>query len=247
MTTHVVVAGARGRMGSWACGVVEEAPDLTLHAAVGRGDDLAGALEHAHVLVDLTVPDSSPDVVATALRHGVHAVVGTTGWDGERLAGLRHLVHDHPGTGVLVAPNFAVGALLLQRFAAAAARWFESVEIVELHHPDKADAPSGTARRIAHAVSAARTAAEAAPMPDATARALPGARGTTVDGVPVHSARLRGLLAHHEVLLGGPGEVLMLRHDSLDRSSFRQGLLLAVREVAWRPGLTVGLENWLDV
>jgi 4-hydroxy-tetrahydrodipicolinate reductase len=234
-------------MGSWACGVIEATSDLTLHAAVGREDDLAGALQHAHVLVDLTVPDSSPDVVATAVRHGVHAVVGTTGWDADRLSGLRRLVHDHPGTGVLVAPNFAVGALLVQRFAATAARWFESVEIVELHHPDKADAPSGTSRRIAHAVSAARAAEGSGPMPDATDRTLPGARGTAVDGVTVHSVRLRGLLAHHEVLLGGPGEVLTLRHDSLDRASFRQGLLLAVREVAWRPGLTVGLENWLDV
>ena len=247
MTIRVVVAGARGRMGSWACGVVNEQPDLELAAAVGRGDDLGSALDGVHVLVDLTVPDSSPSIVAEAVGSGVHVVVGTTGWDAERLASLRDLLRDHPGTGVLVAPNFALGALLVQRFAASAAKWFESVEIIELHHPGKADAPSGTARRAAQAIASARAAAHVGPMPDATDQALPGARGADVDGIPVHSVRLRGLLAHQEVLLGGPGEVLTLRHDSLDLSSFRSGLLVAVREVAWRPGLTVGLENWLDV
>lgn len=247
MTTRVAVTGAHGRMGSWACGVVRDEPDLELAAAVGRGDDLTAALAGVHVLVDLTVPDSSPGIVAEAVRRGVHVVVGTTGWDADRVRDLRQLVHDHPGTGALIAPNFAVGALLVQRFAAAAARWFESVEIIELHHPGKADAPSGTARRAAHAIAAARTSAGAGPMPDATTQALPGARGADVDGIPVHSVRLRGLLAHQEVLLGGPGEVLTLRHDSLDLSSFRSGLLVAIREVPWRPGLTVGLENWLDV
>jgi 4-hydroxy-tetrahydrodipicolinate reductase len=234
-------------MGSWACGVVRDEADLDLAAAVGRGDDLTAALAGVHVLVDLTVPDASPGIVAEAVRRGVHVVVGTTGWDAERVRDLGHLLHDHPGTGALIAPNFAIGALLVQRFAAAAARWFESVEIIELHHPGKADAPSGTARRAAHAIAAARSSAGAGEMPDATIKAMPGARGADVDGIPVHSVRLRGLLAHQEVLLGGPGEVLSLRHDSLDLSSFRSGLLVAIHEVPWRPGLTVGLEHWLDV
>lgn len=247
MTLRVVVAGARGRMGSHACAAIEAAQDLDLVAGVGRGDDLVAALDGADVVVDLTVPEASPDVVGTAVAHGVHAVVGTTGWDEERLGRLGEAVDDRPGLGVLVAPNFALGAMLVQRFAAVAARWFESVEIVELHHPDKADAPSGTARRVAAAVAAARERGGLGAPPDATATALPGARGSAVAGIPVHSVRLRGLLAHQEVLFGGPGEVLTLRHDCVDRSAFMPGLLLAVREVPGRPGLTVGLEHWLDV
>lgn len=244
---RVVVAGAAGRMGSRACEAVEAAPGMTLVAGVRRGDDLEAALSGADVLVDLTVPESSPGNVASAVGRGVHCVVGTTGWDGDRLAALREGLADAPGVGVLVAPNFAIGALLVQRFAAAAARYFESAEIIELHHPDKVDAPSGTARKAAAAIAAARRDAGAAPMPDATADTMAAARGVSVDGIPVHSVRLRGLLAHEEVLLGGPGEVLTLRHDTMDRGAFMPGVVLAVREVASRPGLTVGLENWLDL
>ncbi len=244
---RVVVAGARGRMGRAAVEAVEAADDLALHGAVGRGDDLAAALDGADVLVDLSVPDASPGNVATAVRAGVHCVVGTTGWDDDRLQEVTRLLADADGVGVLVAPNFSVGALLVADFAARAARFFESVEVVELHHPDKVDAPSGTAVRTARGIAAARAEAGLGASPDATTQSLPGARGADVDGVRVHAVRLRGLVAHQEVLLGGPGEQLTLRHDSLDRSSFMPGVLLGVREVASHPGLTVGLEHWLDL
>ncbi|WP_380168625.1 4-hydroxy-tetrahydrodipicolinate reductase [Jannaschia sp. R86511] len=244
---RVVVAGAGGRMGQQTCAAVAGAQDLVLHARVGRGDDLAAALVGADVLVDLSVPDASPGNVAAAVDAGVHAVVGTTGWDEARLTALREQLDRHPQVGVLVAPNFSVGALLVADFAVRAARFFESVEVVELHHPDKVDAPSGTAVRTARRIAEARRAAGVHPAPDATTSSLPGARGADVDGVPVHAVRLRGLVAHQEVLLGGPGEHVTLRHDSLDRSSFMPGVLLAVREVGSHPGLTVGLEHWLDL
>ena len=244
---RVVVSGARGRMGAAACAAVEAADDLVLHAGLGRGDDLAAALAGADVLVDLSVPDASPSVVAAAVAAGVHAVVGTTGWDDDRLTTLRERLAGAPSIGVLIAPNFSVGALLVTEFAVRAARFFESVEIVELHHPDKVDAPSGTAVRTARLVAAARAAAGLAAAPDATMASLPGSRGADVDGVPVHAVRLRGLVASQEVLLGGRGETVSLRHDSLDRSSFMPGVLLAVRRVGGQPGLTVGLEHWLDL
>ena len=244
---RVVVAGAGGRMGRAACAAVEAAEDLVLHARVGRDDDLAAALVDADVLVDLSVPDASPGNVAAAVAAGVHAVVGTTGWDDERLGVLRDRLGADPSVGVLIAPNFSVGALLVTDFAVRAARFFESVEVVELHHPDKVDAPSGTAVRTARRIAAARREAGLDPAPDATTDALPGSRGADVDGVPVHAVRLRGLVAHQEVLLGGPGEYVTLRHDSLDRSSFMPGVLLGVRQVASHPGLPVGLEHWLDL
>lgn len=246
-TLSVVVAGAGGRMGREACAAVEAADDLVLHARVGRGDDLAAALAGADVLVDLSVPDASPANVAAAVDAGVHAVVGTTGWDDGRLADLRERLTAHPQVGVLIAPNFSVGALLVADFAVRAAPFFESVELVELHHPDKVDAPSGTAVRTARRIAEVRREAGTPDAPDATTTAMPGARGADVDGVPVHAVRLRGLVAHQEVLLGGPGEYVTLRHDSLDRSSFMPGVLLGVRQVGANPGLTVGLEHWLDL
>jgi 4-hydroxy-tetrahydrodipicolinate reductase len=187
------------------------------------------------------------DNVRACVSAGVHAVVGTTGWDAERLATLRGWLDGAPGVGVLIAPNFGIAAVLMMRFAAQAARFFESVEIVELHHANKADAPSGTARRTAEMVAAARREAGVAQAPDATSSSLPGARGADVDGVPVHAVRLAGLVAHQEVLLAGSGESLTIRHDTYDRSSFTPGVLLGVREIAGRPGLTVGLEALLDL
>ena len=249
--TRVVVAGAAGRMGTAACAAVDAAADLALVGRATRGDDLAALLAdertRADVLVELSVPDAAPQHVAAAVDAGVHCVVGTTGWDAERLAAIGEQLRDRPSTGVLVAPNFSLGALLVTDFAVRAARFFESVELIELHHPDKVDAPSGTARRTAQRIAAARREAGVAAAPDATRNALPGARGADVDGVPVHAVRLRGMLAHQEVLLGAPGEHLTLRHDSMDRGSFMPGLLLAVRSVPEHPGLTVGLEHWLDL
>ena len=248
MTTRVGVLGSAGRMGSAACAAVEAADDLELVARLGSSDMLSDLMAaKVEVAVDLTRPDSVMANLQFCVEHGIHAVVGTSGFDDERLATLRGWLADAPGVGVLVAPNFAVGAVLMMRFAEQAARFFESVEIVELHHPDKADAPSGTARRTAEVVAAARRGAGLGLMPDATATALDGARGALVEGVPVHSVRARGLVAHQEVILGTTGETLTIRHDSYDRESFMPGVLLGIREVGSRPGLTVGLDALLGV
>jgi 4-hydroxy-tetrahydrodipicolinate reductase len=245
---RVGVLGAKGRVGSEVCRAVETASDTELVAAVDAGDALEALVDStAQVVVDFTHPDVVMDNLEFCVRRGLHAVVGTTGFDEARLESVRGWLTDTPGVGVLVAPNFSVGAVLMMRFAALAAPYFDSVEIVELHHPDKADAPSGTSRRTAELVAAARTAAGSAPMPDATTAALEGARGAEVDGVRIHSVRARGLLAHQEVLLGGVGETLTLRHDSLDRASFVPGVLAGVRAIADHPGLTVGLEHFLDL
>ncbi|MEU3740866.1 MULTISPECIES: 4-hydroxy-tetrahydrodipicolinate reductase [unclassified Streptomyces] len=245
---RVAVIGAKGRIGSEAVRAVEAADDLELVAALGRGDSLDTLVETgAQVAVELTNPDSVMDNLDFCVRHGIHAVVGTTGWTDDRLAQLRASLDASPKTGVLIAPNFSIGAVLTMKFAQIAAPYFESVEVVELHHPNKADAPSGTATRTAQLIAEARREAGSAPQPDATSTALDGARGADVDGVPVHSVRLRGLLAHQEVLLGGEGETLTVRHDSLHHSSFMPGILLGVRRVVSTPGLTFGLEHFLDL
>jgi 4-hydroxy-tetrahydrodipicolinate reductase len=245
---RVAVLGAGGRIGSEAVRAVEAADDLELVAALGRGDKLETLVEsRAQVAVELTTPGSVMGNLDFCVRHGVHAVVGTTGWTAERLAQLDTSLAASPETGVLIAPNFSIGAVLTMKFSEMAARWFESVEIIELHHPNKADAPSGTAARTAQLIAGARADAGSAPQPDATVTALEGARGADVDGVRVHSVRLRGLLAHQEVILGGEGETLTVRHDSLHHSSFMPGILLGVRRVVSTPGLTFGLEHFLDL
>jgi 4-hydroxy-tetrahydrodipicolinate reductase len=243
---RVGVLGARGRVGSEVCRALREAGDTELVAEIDEGDPL-DALSVADVVVDFTRPDVVMDNLRWCIGRGLHCVVGTTGFDEVRLDALRSALADAPGVGVLVAPNFSIGAVLMMRFAAAAAPYYESVEIVELHHPDKADAPSGTSRRTAELVAAARRDAGLGPMPDATSTGLDGARGAEVDGVPVHSVRARGLVAHQEVILGGQGETLTIRHDSMDRASFTPGVLMAVRAISDRPGLTVGLEHLLEL
>ena len=240
--------GARGKVGGQVCRSVEEADDLELVAQVDAGDDLETLVSAgAQVVVDFTHPDVVMDNLEFCISHGIHAVVGTTGFDDERLGRLRTALAASPQTGVLVAPNFSIGAILMMRFAVEAAPFYESVEIIELHHPDKADAPSGTARRTASLVAEARRRAGAGPMPDATSTSLEGARGADVEGIRVHGLRLRGLVAHQEVILGGPGETLTLRHDSMDRESFMPGELLGVRSIASHPGLTVGLEQLMGL
>ncbi|QAY62295.1 4-hydroxy-tetrahydrodipicolinate reductase [Xylanimonas allomyrinae] len=251
---RVAVLGAAGRMGATTCAAVEAAPDLTLVARVDSSDGVAGVgATGAQVAVDFTVPSVTEANVHALLDAGVHAVVGATGWtDASRARVAEHLARvnaDRPqgrGLGVVIAPNFGLSAVLAMQFAARAARYFESAEVIELHHPTKVDAPSGTARHTAAAIAAVRADAGLGPMPDATETGWE-ARGADVDGVRVHAVRLRGLVAHEEVLLGNPGEQLVIRQDSFDRVSFMPGVLLAVREVASRPGLTVGLEHLLDL
>ncbi|MBL1068296.1 4-hydroxy-tetrahydrodipicolinate reductase [Streptomyces sp. 7-21] len=245
---RVAVIGARGRMGSEAVRAVTAAEDMELVAALGRGDDLQTLVSSgAEVAVELTHPDAVMGNLEFCVRHGIHAVVGTTGWTEERLAEVRGWLSASPDTGVLIAPNFGIGAILAMRFAQQAARFFESAEIVELHHPNKADAPSGTAVRTAELLARARQEAGLGPQPDATTSALEGARGADVSGVPVHAVRLRGLVAHQEVIFGGEGETLTIRHDSMNRASFMPGVLLGVRRVPRTPGLTFGLEHFLGL
>ena len=242
----VGVLGASGKMGSAVCAAVDAADDLELAARVDVDDSLE-ALACADVAVDFTSPAAVMDNVDWCISAGVHAVVGTSGFTDDRLDSLRQRLGSTDGVGVLVVPNFSVGALLMMRFAAQAARFYESVEIVELHHPTKVDAPSGTARRTAELVAAARAEAGCGPVPDASVDVLPGARGVTIDGIAVHSVRLHGLVAHQEVLFGGVGETVTIRHDSLDRESFMPGVLAAVRAVPTLPGLTIGLEKILGL
>ncbi len=239
--------GARGRMGTEACRAVDGSADLDLVASLDVGDSLDDVVSAgAGVLVDFTTPDVVMDNLRWCVDHGVSVVVGTSGFTTERLDTVRSWLAGTPGVGVVIAPNFAVGAVLMMEFAARAARFFESVEVVEMHHPQKIDAPSGTALRTAQLIAEARAAAGLGPVPDATKEELAGARGTDVEGVPVHSLRARGLVAHQEVLFGAEGETLTIRHDSFDRKSFMPGVLLAIRAVVSRPGLTVGLGPLLD-
>ncbi|QYJ05541.1 4-hydroxy-tetrahydrodipicolinate reductase [Nocardioides panacisoli] len=246
--TRVGVLGARGKVGTEVCRAVTEASDLTLVAEVDQGDEIDALVEAgAEVVVDFTHPDVVMDNLEFCIDHGIHAVVGTTGFDDERLEALRAMLAKSPATGVLIAPNFSIGAILMMRFAQVAAPFYESVEVAEYHHPTKADAPSGTARRTAQLIARAREEAGCDPVPDATSSELEGARGADVDGIRVHGLRIRGMLAHQEVLLGGPGETLTIRHDSMDRASFAPGVLTGVRRVGQRPGLTVGLEEFLDL
>jgi 4-hydroxy-tetrahydrodipicolinate reductase len=241
----VGILGARGRKGAEVVKAVTDAPDLELVAALDLGDSLDALVSNnAQVVVDFTTPDSVMANLEFLITNNINAVIGTTGFDDARIAKIKSLLASSK-SGVLIAPNFAIGAVLMMEFATKAAKYFESAEIIELHHPNKVDAPSGTAARTAELMSKSRKEAGLAPMPDATTSSLDGARGATVGDVPVHSVRLRGLVAHQEVLLGGIGETLSIRHDSIDRVGFMPGVLLGVRQVVNHPGLTFGLENFM--
>jgi 4-hydroxy-tetrahydrodipicolinate reductase len=242
------VLGSKGRMGAEVVRAVSDAPDLTLVAELDIGDSLEQLVtSKAEVVVDFTTPDSVMVNLEFLISHGIDAVVGTTGFDDERLEIIKKLLIKNPTVGVLIAPNFALGAVLMMEFSKKAARYFESAEIIELHHPNKVDAPSGTAARTAELMTQARIDAHLEPMPDATKIALEGARGATVGQIPIHSIRLRGLVAHQEVLFGGPGETLSIRHDSLDRAGFMPGVLLGVREIGKHAGINFGLERFLNL
>ncbi len=243
---RVGVLGAAGKVGATMCAAVRSAADLTLSAEVDAGDALSLFTDSAtEVVIDFTHPDAVMDNLEFLISHGIHAVVGTTGFTDARIEQIRSWLAASPDVGVLIAPNFAIGAVLSMHFAQKAAPYFESAEVIELHHPQKADAPSGTATRTAQLIAQARKGLP--PNPDATSTGLPGARGADVDGIPVHSVRVTGLVAHQEVLFGTMGETLTIRHDSLDRTSFVPGVLLAVRQIAQRPGLTIGIEALLDL
>jgi 4-hydroxy-tetrahydrodipicolinate reductase len=245
---RVGVLGARGRMGQQVCAAIDAAPDLDLVAMVDAGDWLFSVADAgAQVVVDFTHPDVVMENVRFAIDQGIHAVVGTTGFTEERFEIIREWLVDTPDLGVLVAPNFGVGAVLSMKFAQLAAKYYESAEVVELHHPAKADAPSGTATRTAELIGAARAEAGMVESPDATTQGLEGARGAVVSGVHVHAMRISGMIAHQEIVFGTEGETLTIRHDSLSRASFMPGVLMAVREVSSRPGLTVGIESLLGL
>lgn len=246
-TLAVGVMGCAGRMGAEVVQAINGAPDMRLSAAVDVGDDLQRLVDaQTRVAVDFTTPDVVMENIKFCLDHQISCVVGTSGFSEDKLAQVQDLLTTHPGVGVVIAPNFGIGAVLMMQFASKAAPYFESVEIVELHHPNKVDAPSGTAQHTARIVADSRDAAGMSAPPDATETSLDGARGALVAGIPVHSVRLRGLVAHQEVLLGQEGESLTIRHDSYDRSSFMPGVLLAVRAVVNRPGLTLGLDPLLE-
>ncbi|MEY3859163.1 MAG: hypothetical protein RL568_593 [Actinomycetota bacterium] len=243
---NVAVLGARGRMGSEVVKAVEAADGLALVAALDMGDSLEQLKgSAAHVVVDFTTPDSVMANLEFLIDNGINVVVGTTGFDDAKLATVKGWLAQNPSVGVLIAPNFAIGAVLMMEFAAKAARYFESAEVIELHHPAKVDAPSGTAARTAELMSAARKEAGLGAMPDATTTAIDGARGALVAGIPVHSVRARGLVAHQEVLFGGLGETLTIRHDSIDRAGFMPGVILGVRKIVNTPGLTHGLDKFM--
>ena len=245
---RVGVLGSKGKMGQAVLAAISGADDLECVAQIDLGDSLDLLTKNnAEVVIDFTQPDSVMGNLKFAIENGIHCVVGTTGFNDEKLAQLKKMIAANPKVGVLVAPNFGLGAVLMMQFAAKAAKYFESAEIIELHHPNKIDAPSGTATRTAELMGDARKSAGLPVMPDATATSLDGARGSQVAGIHIHSIRARGLVAHQEVIFGAQGETLTIRHDSLDRSGFMPGVLVAVREVGRPPGLTYGLEHFLNL
>jgi 4-hydroxy-tetrahydrodipicolinate reductase len=243
---RVGVLGARGRMGAEVVKAVTNSSDLELVAQLDLGDSLEQLMTNkVQVVVDFTTPDSVMKNLDFLISNEIHAVVGTTGFDQGRIDSINSQLAKHPKVGVLIAPNFAIGAVLMMEFAAKAARYFESAEIVEMHHPAKVDAPSGTAARTAELMTEARKESAMKPMPDATKQSLDGARGSKVGDISIHSIRAQGLVAHQEVLFGGVGETLIIRHDSLDRAGFMPGVLLGIRSVVKNPGLTHGLDKFM--
>ena len=243
----VAVLGAKGRMGAETVAAIENASDLTLSSALDLGDSLDQLIKTGtEVIVDFTHPDSVMKNLEFAITNGIHVVVGTTGFDDKKLSELKNLLSKNPQVGALIAPNFGLGAVLMMQFSQKAAQYFESVEIIELHHANKVDAPSGTAIRTAELITDARKQSKKGAMPDASKTIIPGARGAKVGDVPIHSVRSHGYVAHQEVIFGDAGETLSIRHDSINRAGFMPGVLIGVRNVAKHPGLTVGLENYME-
>ena len=243
----VAVLGAKGRMGAETVAAIENTSDLTLSSALDLGDSLDQLIKTGtEVVIDFTHPDSVMKNLEFAINNGIHVVVGTTGFDDKKLSELKNLLSKNPKVGALIAPNFGLGAVLMMQFSQKAAQYFESVEIIELHHANKVDAPSGTAIRTAELITDARKQSKKGAMPDASKTIIPGARGAKVGDVPIHSVRSHGYVAHQEVIFGDSGETLTIRHDSINRTGFMPGVLIGVRNVAKHPGLTVGLENYME-
>jgi 4-hydroxy-tetrahydrodipicolinate reductase len=243
----VAVLGAKGRMGAETVAAIESAADLTLSSALDLGDSLDQLIKSGtEVVVDFTHPDSVMKNLEFAISNGIHIVVGTTGFDDKKLSELKNLLSKNSKIGALIAPNFGLGAVLMMQFSEKAAQYFESVEIIELHHANKVDAPSGTAIRTAELITDARKQSKKGAMPDASKTIIPGARGAKVGDVPIHSVRSHGYVAHQEVIFGDAGETLSIRHDSINRAGFMPGVLIGVRNVAKHPGLTIGLENYME-
>ena len=243
----VAVLGAKGRMGAETVAAIESAADLTLSSALDLGDSLDQLIKSGtEVVVDFTHPDSVMKNLEFAISNGIHIVVGTTGFDDKKLSELKNLLSKNSKVGALIAPNFGLGAVLMMQFSEKAAQYFESVEIIELHHANKVDAPSGTAIRTAELITDARKQSKKGAMPDASKTVMPGARGAKVGDVPIHSVRSHGYVAHQEVIFGDAGETLSIRHDSINRAGFMPGVLIGVRNVAKYPGLTIGLENYME-
>lgn len=244
----VGVLGAKGRVGQAIVEGVNAADGLELVAEVDRDDSLNLLVERGvEVIVDFTAPGVVMDNLEFCIKNGISCVVGTTGFTEERLETVRGWLEENPKVGVLIAPNFAISAVLTMQFAKQAARFFDSAEVIEMHHPNKLDAPSGTAIHTAQGIADARREAGMGPQPDATEQTLDGARGALVDGIPVHAVRMQGTVAHEVVIFGAQGQSLSIRQDSYDRTSFVPGVLVGVRQVQDRPGLTVGLEHYLDI
>jgi 4-hydroxy-tetrahydrodipicolinate reductase len=242
----VAVLGAKGRMGTEAVAAINAATDLTLSAALDIEDSLDKLIQTGtEIIVDFTTPDSVMKNLEFAINNGIHVVVGTTGFDDKKIGHLKTLLNKQPKVGALIAANFGLGAVLMMQFSQTAAKYFESAEIIEMHHANKIDAPSGTAVRTAEMITAARKESNKANMPDATISSLPGARGAKVGDVPVHSIRGHGYVAHQEVVFSDAGETLTIRHDSINRSGFMPGVLIGIRNVIKFPGLTIGLENYM--
>ncbi|MCX7542674.1 4-hydroxy-tetrahydrodipicolinate reductase [Corynebacterium sp. P5848] len=248
--SRVGVLGAGGRVGQAVVEGIRDAADLELVAEIDREDDLRALVDAgAEVIVDFTAPSAVMGNLEFCISNGISCVVGTTGFTPERLEQVSTWIadSDHEGVGVLIAPNFAISAVLTMEFAKQAARFFDSAEVVEYHHPNKLDAPSGTAIHTAEGIAAARRDAGLGAQPDATDQSLDGARGADVEGVKVHAVRMTGMVAHEEVIFGSQGQSLTIRQDSYDRTSFVPGVLVGVRRIHEFPGLTVGLENFLDL
>lgn len=248
MGIKVGVLGAKGRVGQTIVAAVNESDDLELVAEIGVDDDLSLLVDNgAEVVVDFTTPNAVMGNLEFCINNGISAVVGTTGFDDARLEQVRDWLEGKDNVGVLIAPNFAISAVLTMVFSKQAARFFESAEVIELHHPNKLDAPSGTAIHTAQGIAAARKEAGMDAQPDATEQALEGSRGASVDGISVHAVRMSGMVAHEQVIFGTQGQTLTIKQDSYDRNSFAPGVLVGVRNIAQHPGLVVGLEHYLGL